>query len=84
MARPGSHAGASEEAGIPDWNEFTGQLIAALRRLGPRDAKLCESFRAQEQNRDKHSCAEEPYLNIGTKAHQQAYKNVCANVPSSA
>jgi hypothetical protein len=57
---------------MSDWDEFTGQLIGALRRLGQGDAKLCKSSRAQEQNQDKHSRAEEPYLNIGTRAHQQA------------
>jgi hypothetical protein len=69
---------------MPDWDEFTGQLIGALRRRVQGDAKLCESSRAQEKNRDKHSCAEEPYLNIGTRAISKPVKNVCANVLSSA
>jgi hypothetical protein len=66
---------------MPDWDEFTGQLIGALRRRVQGDAKLCESSRAQEKNRDKHSCAEEPYLTIGTRAHQQAYKECVRERP---
>jgi hypothetical protein len=69
---------------MPDWDEFTGQLIAALRRLGQGAAKLCKSSRAQEQNRDKHSHAEEPHLNIGTRAISRPIKNVSANVLSPA
>lgn len=66
---------------MPDWDEFTGQLIAAPRRRGQGDTKLCKSSRAQEQNRDKHSRAEEPHLKIGTRAHQQVYKECVRERP---
>ena len=60
---------------MPGWDEFTGPLTDALRRLVQGDAQLCQSSRAQEQNPDKHSHAEEPHLNTATRAHQHAINN---------
>jgi hypothetical protein len=68
---------------MPDRDEFTGQLTGALPRLGQGDAQPGTSSRAQEQNPDKHTHAQKPYLNTRTRAHQQAYKECVRERPFS-
>lgn len=49
VARPGKRAWADKEAGMPDWDEFTLQILDALRRFVQGDA---EPYRNLWSHRD--------------------------------